>query len=122
MADGITFDSSEVINLAHQLQESTTEIRTRAAQVVRAAGSKVERDAKVAAPVDTGYLRNSISTRVSGNANTSTAEVTAGADYAAYVEFGTSRMSPQPYMIPAFERNKQPFIDALQQLVDGALG
>lgn len=122
MADGITFDSSEVVNLTHQLQQSTSEIRERAAQAVRLVGSKVERDAKIAAPVDTGYLRSSISTRVSGNANSSQAEVTAGANYAAYVEFGTSRMSPQPYMIPAFERNKQPFIDALQQLVDGALG
>lgn len=122
MADGITFDSSEVINLTHQLEQSTGEVRTRVAQAVRLVGSKVERDAKIAAPVDTGFLRNSISTRMSGNANTSTAEVSAGANYAEYVELGTSRMSPQPFLFPAFERNKQPFIDALQQLLDGALG
>lgn len=122
MTDGVTFDSSEVINLTHQLEQSTGEIRTRVAQAVRLVGSKVERDAKIAAPVDTGFLRSSISTRVSGNANTSTAEVSASANYAIWVEHGTSRMSPQPFMTPAFQRNKQPFIDALQQLVDGALG
>lgn len=122
MADGVTFDSHEVVELQHRLEASTAQVRAGAARVTRAAGARVERDAKIAAPVDTGYLRNSISARITGNANTSTATVSAGANYGAYVEFGTSRMSPQPYMIPAFDRNKQPFIQALQQLVDGALG
>ena len=122
MADGIAFDSHEVVELQHQLEASTADIRARSAQAVRLVGSKVERDAKIAAPVDTGNLRNSISTRISGNANTSRAEVSASANYAAFVEFGTSRMSPQPFMVPSFERNKQPFIDALTQLASGALG
>ena len=121
MADGVAFDSHEVIELQHRLEASTADIRGRAAQAVRLVGSKIERDAKIAAPVDTGYLRSSISTTVTGNANTSQAVVSAGANYASYVEFGTSRMSPQPYMIPAFQRNKQPFIQALQQLGDGAV-
>lgn len=122
MADGITFDSSEVIELTHQLQEVTDEIRDTAHQATRLVGAKVKRDAQILAPVDTGFLRSSISVRTTRRVNDSTAEVTASANYAAFVEFGTSRMSPQPFMIPAFERNKQPFIDALTQLVNGSLG
>jgi len=122
MADGVTFNSREVVALQHRLNTSAAQVRARAAVVVRAAGLMVERDAKVACPVDTGYLRSSISSRMSGNATTARAEVSAAANYAIWVEHGTSRMAPQPFLLPAFERNKQPFIEALRQMVDGTLG
>lgn len=57
-------------------------------------------DARRYAPVLTGALRSSIRTGV----DDSTGYVIAGnedVDYAAYQEFGTSKMSAQPYLRPA---------------------
>jgi HK97 gp10 family phage protein len=59
-------------------------------------------------PVDTGYLK---STGHSASlAAGKSAEVSYGADYAAYVEFGTYKMAPQPYLGPAFAAHEAEFI------------
>lgn len=50
-------------------------------------------------PVDTGYLRSTIS----ANADGDTCEAEATADYAQYVEYGTVYMDAQPYFEPALE-------------------
>lgn len=56
--------------------------------------------AKQLCPVDTGKLRESIAVMQEGDLKF---KVVAGTDYAAYVEFGTSNQSPQPYLTPAIE-------------------
>tara|TARA_R110002126_G_scaffold156963_1_gene304388 strand:- start:63 stop:512 length:450 start_codon:yes stop_codon:yes gene_type:complete len=35
------------------------------------------------------------------------------ADYSAYLEYGTSKMQPRPFMLPAFEKSKKPILDAV---------
>lgn len=50
-------------------------------------------------PVDTGYLLSTC--HVTGGGYTAYCE--AGAEYAQYVEYGTSRMSAQPYFEPSIE-------------------
>ena len=67
------------------------------AAIMAAAGEAVAGDARSLCPVDTGRLRGSISV----NADGSKAVVCANTDYAAYVEFGTSKMAAQPFMVPA---------------------
>lgn len=67
-------------------------------------------------PVDTGYLRASITTENGVDGATIYGQVEAGANYAAYVEHGTSRMAPQPYMSPATEKNSAKWLQALAQL------
>lgn len=57
--------------------------------------------AKEMCPVDTGTLKNSIS----AEADKMSASVSANTDYAAYVEFGTSRAAAQPYLVPALLQN-----------------
>ena len=57
--------------------------------------------ARASCPVDTGALRASISASADGNS----ASVTAGAPYAAYVEFGTCKMAAQPFLVPALLNN-----------------
>ena len=55
--------------------------------------------ARGAAPVDTGFLKNSINFEVSDQM----AIVFVGAEYGIYVELGTVRMGARPYLGPAVE-------------------
>ncbi|MDI3330701.1 MAG: HK97 gp10 family phage protein [Micrococcus sp.] len=77
--------------------------------------------ARELAPVDTGYLRASITTSTGSDGATVWGEATAGANYAVYVEHGTSRMAPQPYMGPAHEANAAKWLAALAQIGGQAL-
>ena len=38
--------------------------------------------------------------------------VESNADYSAFLEYGTSKMEPRPFMLPAFEKSKKPIFDA----------
>ena len=63
-------------------------------QRVRAAAENCCNGARARAPVDTGRLRASIRIEQKGLS----ARVIADCDYAALVEFGTSRTPPKPFM------------------------
>ena len=39
--------------------------------------------------------------------------VESNADYSAFLEYGTSKMEPRPFMFPAFEKSKKPIINAV---------
>lgn len=56
-------------------------------------------EAQARCPVRTGYLRSTIS----ASSTASSITCMAGADYAQYVEYGTSRQSAQPYFEPALQ-------------------
>ena len=57
------------------------------------------REARQLVPVDTGYLRSTIDAGAVGNG----CWFEATADYAQYVEYGTSNMEAQPYFEPALQ-------------------
>lgn len=61
----------------------------------------VERAAKRLCPVDTGRLRSSITHEIQKDGRGLVGVVGTNVSYAAYVEFGTSRMRAQPYLRPA---------------------
>lgn len=84
---------------------------------IRETAYAIEAKGKMNCPVDTGNLRASISTTVGGLE----AEIGPTAHYGAYVENGTSRMRPQPYMGPAAD-SEFPQIDArINRILDGLL-
>lgn len=64
---------------------------------------RIEADARNYCPVETGRLRDSIH----GEVDASTGDITVGAaaDYAEYVELGTSEQPAQPFLRPALYRN-----------------
>lgn len=118
---GVSIDMNTrgVTRLAADLGHTSARATTRAAVVVRKTAYDIERDAKAKCPVDTGYLRNSISTSI-GLAGLK-ATVGPTANYGAFVEYGTSRAGPHPYMGPAVDKNAPAFTRALGQLDAGLL-
>jgi len=102
----VTFDKFPQIAAA--MPEKTS-------QVVRKAAFDIEGQAKNRAPVDTGALKNSISTEFENNGLTGI--IAPHMEYATFVEFGTKRMSAQPYMTPAAEAVAPAFISAMKQML-----
>ena len=86
----------------------------RASAVVRKVAFDTEADAKALAPVDTGMLRNSITTAVTGDGLT--AAVVAKASSRRLTGPFPSRQAPQPFMGPATDRNTPLFHEAMGQL------
>lgn len=62
-------------------------------------GLKAEGNAKAICPVDTGRLRNSITNAIDTEANA--VYIGTNVEYGPYVELGTSRRHPHPYLKPA---------------------
>lgn len=63
----------------------------------------VEASAKDLVPVDTGRLRASITTQLGQDSESLFADVGSDVEYAAPVEFGTTRVRAQPYLRPALD-------------------
>ncbi|GAB3324551.1 hypothetical protein GCM10027299_21900 [Larkinella ripae] len=98
----------------------------------------IEADAKLAAPVDTGKLRQSITSEVKKTFTGFSVSVSANAPYAMFIEFGTGglvdvpdgwedlaeqykgkgirqiNLPAQPYLIPAYNRHVKNFMVRLQ--------
>lgn len=106
------FDVSELRSLETALKAGAEKVEDLVPRVVAKVAFDIEASAKAGAPVDTGNLKNSISTDVDGL----TAEIGPTASYAMYVEYGTSRMRPQPFMGPAVDANIGNFEKALEQV------
>jgi HK97 gp10 family phage protein len=116
--DDIHLDVSELNQLAAHIDSATGSVGARGRTVVEKAAAGIERDAKIFAPVDTGFLRSSIGTDLTGDGRFSAVEAEIGptAEYGAYVEFGTSRMAPRAYLGPALDRNSPGFVTAVEEL------
>lgn len=85
-----------------------------ASSAIRETAFAIEAKSKMICPVDTGNLRGSIST-TTGHLS---AEIGPTAEYGHFVEYGTSRMRPQPYMGPAADSE----LPLLEQRIDRLLG
>lgn len=63
---------------------------------------RVQNNARELCPVDTGRLRSSIMHVPGEDARGPYVDVGTNVEYATHVEYGTSRMSAQPFLRPAF--------------------
>lgn len=123
-----------------QLQQFGKQAEAGIIAVTQATGEQIANDAKTLAPVDNGTLRQSINVDSSGNGLT--ARINANAPYAAYQEFGTGglvsvpnelkdvavqfkgkgirqiNLRPQPFLYPAFVKNRQQYIKDLTDLLN----
>lgn len=106
------FDVSELRALEADLEKGAAKVEGLATKVVAKVALDIEASAKAGAPVDTGFLKNSISSDINGLS----AEVGPTASYSMFLEYGTSRMAPQPFMGPAVDANEPNFVSAMGQV------
>lgn len=99
------------------------DIKTSCKKGLERGAKKVQKNAKLLTPVDTGNLRNSIKTKSESTQDGAEAQVFTDTEYAAYVEFGTGQrgresnidrpegisyktdwkgQTAQPFMTPAY--------------------
>jgi HK97 gp10 family phage protein len=117
-------------------------------KVVRKVAFDIQSDAQSLAPVDTGFLMNSIYVKTSKDSSYSqvgqpskegasllpevenppddqTAYVAVGANYGIYVEMGTVHMPAQPYLSPAVEAGQaslETAASAIEGMLEDAIG
>jgi HK97 gp10 family phage protein len=119
MSIRVDFDASQIDALADDLEQAGPRAVERVKTVMSKTMHNVVADAQNLVPVDTGALKGSIGPDLDGDGLGFI--VGATMSYAAHVEYGTSRMSPQPYLMPAFDRRLPPAFQALEQVAAGML-
>lgn len=87
-------------------------VQSQIPSALMAAGMAVEGYAKDLAPVDTGNLRNSITTEPSGDKEV---KVRTGVEYAIYQELGTYKMAAQPFLRLGIENNIATVVEIIAQ-------
>lgn len=107
-------DASELEVLGRDISDLGQKAHDRAAQVVAKTAADISGSAARNAPYRTGNLSNSIGYDLYGLE----AEIGPTASYGIFLEYGTSRMAPRPYMKPALEKHEGAFLQALSQLGD----
>ena len=80
---------------------------------------KIERDAKMIVPVDTGELRGSIGTKTTKKATSISAEVGTDVEYSEIIEFGGRGRRAQPYLLPSFDKNIRSLEKKLTGILEG---
>lgn len=98
-------DTAALVAFSGDLTRASITAGARVHALVVKTAHDIQATAQRLAPVDTGFLRSSIGVDISGAGHTVTAVVAPTADYAAYVELGTSRAAAQPFMQPAFDQH-----------------
>ncbi|GAW54743.1 HK97-gp10 family putative phage morphogenesis protein [Nocardioides sp. PD653] len=118
-----TLDTSEARAVASQIAAAGPRIGAAGSAVLRRTAAAVQADAQALAPVDTGNLRSSISTTITGDGRTGqmSAEIGPTAEYGVFQEYGTSTQSGTPFMGPAFDRQVPGYTEALAQLAAAAV-
>ena len=99
------------------LDALTPTMRSALGKVVAKVARDIEGGAKAVVPVDTGFLKNSIQAK---QISPLLWEVTVGASYGAFVEFGTVKMAGRPYLTPQIERMRPVFTEVIRQAVERA--
>ena len=115
----MTFDASEIYQVAAAIDKAGPRTGRLAQMAIRKTAKDIEASAKNRVPVDTGNLKGSIGTSdLRGVAQSGGLSVEIGptANYGGFVEYGTSRMAPQPYMGPAADIHFPIFEQVIAQL------
>lgn len=116
----MSIDVSEPLRLAASFENAAGAVGGRVSKALRKTAFDIQSDAQILAPVDTGNLRDSISTDITGDGRFTSmaAEIGPTAEYGVHQEYGTSTQPGKPFMTPAFDRRYPPFEAALGQIAE----
>lgn len=81
-------------------------------------GQQAEGNAKLICPTDTGRLKNSITNQIDMDENA--VYIGTNVEYAPYVELGTMRQDPHPYLKPAASEHGDEYRAILKSCLESA--
>lgn len=119
----MTADVSQLEHLAAELVQASGRLGASTADTVRKTARKVQRAAKQNAPRDTGLLAESIGIDLIGDGRSTemTAFVGSAVFYGRFLEHGTARMEPKPFLGPALAANRSDFERSIGDDIDKAI-
>lgn len=109
----ISVNKKSLVKCLSDVSEFENKVEHSTKKGVKTMTDKLERQAKMLAPVDTGSLKQSITQKNNGLSAT----VYIDKDYARYVEYGTSKMEAQPFMTVNLETKAQDMADHIERLI-----
>ncbi|MEV5819300.1 HK97-gp10 family putative phage morphogenesis protein [Micromonospora haikouensis] len=111
---------AELAAIEAQLRSAEKRIGVKGSQVVRRSTEEGAGVARRMAAVDTGFMRSSVTTSFTGDAGSGVMDGEWGpeASYAKFVEHGTSRMAPQPFVVPSLDAVTPGFVAACEAISD----
>lgn len=104
-----------VITNEDNTEEVVDGIKEALAAALESIGLAAEGYAKIACPVDTGRLRNSITHEVDGE----DVYIGSNVEYAPDVELGTYKSNAKPFLRPAAEDHGQEYRDIIEKYLEG---
>jgi HK97 gp10 family phage protein len=110
VADGVSFRTRVVLNRWPAIQAN---MLMGAEAATSKAAMDMEAGMKRRAPIDTGFLRNSIQARKVGPAHW---RVTVTAEYGIYLEYGTRHNRAQPFFFPTVAEVTPAFMAAMRRI------
>lgn len=85
-------------------------------RALKAIGLQAEGYAKMKCPTDTGRLKNSITNKVEGR---NSVAIATPVEYGKFVEMGTSKQKPQPFLKPAITEHVDEYQRMIEQFLKG---
>ena len=113
----IEIDFSEVEANLEKLVDSLPD---KFAKGMKDACHLVEASAVEKVPVDTGYLKGTITNKVTKKGSTIDGWVYATAEYAPFIELGTYKMQAKPFLYPALTENQSAIRQIFSEVLKGA--
>lgn len=109
----VKFKVKGVDRMVRQLAAKGKQARVATEAELQKSSLRIERAAKVKAPVDTGAMKNAIFSAKHGNL---TYKVTSPQFYSVYVELGTRKMAAKPFLRPAIDAERPKLISNLRKI------
>lgn len=110
----------DLYRLERDLAGAPGRVTAEGSALVRHTALAMEATMKVACPVDTGATRESIGTDITGDGRHGemTAVIGPTTSYSPFLECGTVKMNPHPFVRPGFDAHLPQFEAGVDRLVD----